>query len=141
MSSKKQKEKKKKEREKTVRTKILKQRANLRAERKLKKQEDLMDRLSEPILKPIVNDLEAIEEKEQKAVNIREQLEKNLKILEALEQEYDQEQQRRVELNQKLESEGHKSIREKLDALHQKALEVTGKTEEFEEIKNSFEEK
>ena len=67
-----------------------------------------------------------------------EQLKKNLEILEALEKEYEAEQNRRDNMNEQLESEGHKSMKEKLDALHEKALQLTNKAEEMAKAKEDF---
>ena len=64
---------------------------------------------------------------------IKEQLEKNLKILQALEDQYDLEQKNRTELNQRLESEGHFTLREKLDALHKNNLDSHGVSEDTKE--------
>jgi hypothetical protein len=44
--------------------------------------------------------------------------------LEALEAEYDQEQTLRQKVNEKLEEEGHTTIKAKLDAMHKKAKEI-----------------
>jgi len=131
MSSKKQqqKEKKKKNREKKVIEKLSKKRDLLRKERKAveiqRRQEEESQNLVHGKLKPIVNDYQKAEKvkanKEQSALS---QLEKNLKILEALENEYDREASMRNEVNKSLESEGHLTMSEKMDALHKKALEI-----------------
>ena len=53
-----------------------------------------------------------------------EKLKKNLEILRELEQQYEQEQAVRKNLNDKLESEGYLTMKEKMDALHEKALKT-----------------
>jgi lipoate-protein ligase A len=44
--------------------------------------------------------------------------------LKNLEQEYENEQSNRKNINDKLESEGYKTMKEKMDALHEKALSM-----------------
>lgn len=126
--------KKRKNREKVAKEKILSRRNALRLERKKRNQEKAAEYEANMIVhgkpKPIINDPEKMAEWEARQTKyVSEKLKKNLEILKALEQEYDQEQARRAEMNQKLESEGHKTMREKMDALHQKALALTGKGE------------
>jgi hypothetical protein len=129
MSSKKQKEKKKKNREKRVEQKIFVRREALRKERKTlelqRRQEEEAQDLVHGKLKPIVNDHSRFEEVKSKKERVAlDQLEKNLKILEALEEEYDKESKMRENINEVLESEGHLTMAEKMDALHKKALEM-----------------
>lgn len=66
------------------------------------------------------------------------QLEKNAKILKALEEEYATEHGRKAELNQQLEAEGFKTLEEKLNHLHDKLVqdqkEEAGETEEVAEV-------
>lgn len=129
MSSKKQKEKKKKDRERRVEEKIFVRREALRKERKTlelqRRQEEEAQDLVHGKPKPIVNDYSRVEEvKAKKEKTALEQLEKNLKILEALEEEYDRESKMRENINEALESEGHLTMAEKMDALHKKALEM-----------------
>ena len=143
MSNQKQKEKKKKNHERASRAKVLQRREELRVEKKLAYEEERKRQEIEfaaygkqqPI---IVDEKKAAERDAMKSAAVAEQLKKNLEILEALEQEYDQEHQRRTEVNQKLESEGYISIKDKMDALHQKALEMTGKAEELAEAREKY---
>lgn len=143
MTTKKQKEKKKKDREKESHAKVIRRREFMRAQRKLAQEEERVrkeiDNLSNGKLKPIIVDEKAAEERDAaKTRAISEQLKKNLEILEALEQEYEQEQNSKIEVNQKLESEGYMSIKQKMDALHQKALEMTGKAELLSEAQKEY---
>jgi hypothetical protein len=136
MGTKKIKERKKKKRAEVAKTRVLKQREELRQERKATRLQERMEREADLIVhgrpKPIINDPYRVAESEAaRAKKVKQQLDHNLAILEALEREYDQEQARRSELNSQLEEEGHCTIREKMDALHQKALEITGKAEEL----------
>lgn len=141
MSSKKQKEKKKKDREKKVEEKVFKRREALRKERKTlemqQRQEQEADNLVRGKLKPIVNDFKKVEEiKSNKEQNALSQLQKNLQILEALEKEYDREKALRNQINETLEAEGHMTMSEKMEALHQKALEFAKQKEIAEESEN-----
>jgi len=54
-------------------------------------------------------------------------LEKNIKILKALEEEYKREQESRENLNEELKAEGFDSLEEKMNAIHAKAVENLGK--------------
>lgn len=53
------------------------------------------------------------------------QVEHNAEILKALEEEYEQERAQRQELNEELESQGHKTLEDKLRALSQAAMQGT----------------
>lgn len=98
-------------------------------------------------MKPFIkNDASALNEvisqiKENKEEEVKAKLEHNLKILEALEEEYDKENEARKELNQKLENEGYKTIKEKMDALHKKALELEGVAQDMEQAQKEFDER
>ena len=54
------------------------------------------------------------------------------------EKEYDEEQKNRIEINESLEAQGFSSIKEKMDAIHQQALEMTGKAEESAVAKKEY---
>jgi hypothetical protein len=73
---------------------------------------------------PIIND----EAKRDAAIKAR--LERNLKILEALEKEYQQEQAQRKEVNAKLEGEGAMTLKEKLEYLNKMAKQDGSLTQE-----------
>lgn len=145
MTSKKQKEKKKKEREKIAKNRVLKRREALRKQKKELAMEQKQEKLAEesaygkqkPFLK---NDTSVLSEvlKENKEEEIRKKIEHNLKILEALEQEYDIENSQRKEINQKLENEGFMTMKEKMDALHRRALELEGKSTELEQAQKEY---
>lgn len=66
-----------------------------------------------PYVKP--ETIEAVEGMEE--VRIKKQLEHNMQILQALEEEYVNEMEAKKELNEALEKEGHMTLKEKLDAL------------------------
>lgn len=136
MASQKQKEKKKKERERIAHQRVLRRREALRAQRKLQYEEELKHQEAHDIVngkpQPILKDPAAIARRAAaQAKAVSDKLKKNLEVLEALEKEYEAEQAARAEMNTKLEAEGHKTMREKMDALHQKALAMTGKAEEL----------
>ena len=136
MATQKQKEKKKKEREKVAKERVMRRREQLRKDRKIVAEEKRKEQEAHDIVhgrpQPILKDPAAIAQREAAQARIvSEKLKKNLEILEALEREYDAEQATRAEMNTKLESEGHTTMREKMDALHKKALAMTGKAEEL----------
>jgi len=150
MTSKKQKERKKKNREKIAKDRVLRRRETLRKQRKQAMEEKLNELQAEENAfgkqKPFVkNDASALNEvvsveKEKRAEELNSKLEHNLKILEALEEEYDRESETRKEINQKLENEGHMTMKEKMDALHQKALELEGIAGQMEQAQKEFDE-
>lgn len=141
MTSKKQKERKKKAREQIARMRVLSRRVKLRKERKeiLEQQQkeeharQIVHGKSMPFVKMTQEEREVQEAA--RAMVVKTKLEENMQILEALEQEYDAEQASRDHVNAQLEAEGHKSMKEKMDALHEKALKITGKDKELEEAR------
>lgn len=140
MANQKQKEKKKKERERKAHARVLRRREALRMQRKkeqeMERQAELEYELKNGKRQPIISDpVKLAELEKRRAENAKANLEKNMKILEALEAEFEQEQAQRKEVNEKLESEGHKSIREKMDALHKKALEMQGLADKLAKAK------
>lgn len=52
---------------------------------------------------------------------IKAKLQHNMEILKALQDEYEADQQRRKEVNEKLEAEGHKTLKEKMDHINEVA--------------------
>lgn len=139
------KDKKKKERALKVRKKLDKQYEKLVKERKLQEEEILKEKMAQELgygkPRPIVRDEKKREEIETQKHNfVSERLKKNLELLEALEAEYDQEHSQREEVNAKLEGEGHLSIKDKMNALHQRALEMEGLTYKLAEAKKNFDE-
>lgn len=134
MANQKQKDKKKKERERLVKARVLVRRETLRKERKKEKEDQQRFEEAQAIMHgkpmPIIKNPEVAAQREAvRAQAVSDRLKQNLEILEALEREYEAEQAARAEMNDKLESEGHKTMREKMDALHQKALVMTGKAQ------------
>lgn len=144
MATQKQKDKKRKDREKVVKAKILSRRESLRKERKKESDNDRREQAELVAIhgkpKPYRKNTQQLspEQEAERVQTVKNQLENNLKILEALEQEYEAEQTARSDTNAGLEAEGHMTMREKMDALHQKALEATGKAEELAAAKNQI---
>jgi hypothetical protein len=146
MNSEKLKQKKKKDRERAAKAKVLAKREVIRKERKTAIQDYAKEKEAHEIVHgkqmPIITNPQKLAEREAlHAKEVAEKLKKNLEILEALEKEYEEEESRRAAMNESLEAEGHKTMREKMDALHKKALEMTGKAEEYAKaFENSDEE-
>jgi len=107
---------KKKDRAKEVRKKVLRRRERIRAERKAEeaKERELEAQYEATKPMPLCND------PEKRVAQIKERLEKNMAILEALEKEYLEETNRKGNLNKELEEEGAITLAEKLDALGKK---------------------
>lgn len=124
MTTKKQKERKKKERQKIAKERVLRRRTAMQAMRKEDAKKAKLEKTLSPKAQPIVNDpfLREMREKS-RTDSVQAQIEKNFQLLQALEEEYDKEQAMRKQINDNLESEGHLTFKEKLDALEQKALE------------------
>ena len=59
-----------------------------------------------------------------------------MEILRNLEQEYEREQASRKEINDRLESEGYMTMKDKMDALHEKALKMQRVADDLEEAAN-----
>jgi len=143
MANQKQKEKKKKNRERIAKVRVMYRREVLRKERKVEKEEQRKFEEAQTImhgkLMPVISDPALLAQREAAhAKAVSDKLKQNLQILEALEQEYEAEQATRAAMNDKLESEGHKTMREKMDALHQKALHMTGKAEALAQAEEDY---
>jgi len=120
--------KKKKDREKRVKEKVTAKRMAVRKDNKRKKEEEALfdaeasqfDRI-EPYRKPDIPsaDLESVFEKideteEEKNARILTQLEHNMEILQALEEEHLLEKMKQEEVNQRLEDAGCHTMEEKM---------------------------
>jgi hypothetical protein len=143
MATQKQKEKKKKERERIAHARVVRRREALRAQRKAQLEEERKQQEAHDIVhgkpQPIIKDPAVLAQRAAaQAKAVSEKLKRNLEVLEALEKEYEAEQAARAEINTKLEAEGHKTMREKMDALHQKALAMTGKAEELAQAAEEY---
>lgn len=143
MPKQKLKDKKKKERAKKVQAKLQRRRDYMTQER-LKREEEMVRERTAYELEhgrpmPIITDpakLAIVQARKQQAIN--DKLKKNLEILEALEAAYDEEHARRAEVHERLESEGHMSIKDKMAALHQKALEMQGLANKLTEAQEEY---
>ena len=94
--------------------------------------------------KPILNDdlqasgdITALEA-ENHNKSIKERLEHNSKILEALADQYDEEQKEKNDINKKLESEGAESFHDKMDLIADKAEQIINKKNKSAKIKGKF---
>jgi hypothetical protein len=120
--SKKQQERKKKNREKIARARVLARRKHIRDTMKKEKQDQIRFEteyeLKNGKQKPFVKNIDPEQEKI-KSENIKNKLERNMKLLEALEQEYIREQKEREE-NTKL-TEGM-DLKEKIKTIAEKNL-------------------
>lgn len=121
---------KKKKREKIAKERVLRRREQIRAVRKEDERKARLERELSPKQIPIVNDPAAREMREKsRADAAKAQIEKNLELLKSLEEEYDKEHALREQVNKDLENEGHMSMKDKLDALHKKALAIKDQKE------------
>lgn len=79
-------------------------------------------RAYQKMLNKDVKERQALQEmsEEEREEYIQQRLEHNLQVLAALEEEYERENNRREDLNNRLEAEGFNTIEEKLNALKEK---------------------
>jgi hypothetical protein len=122
MATKKQIEKKKKAREQKGRARVAAQRHKMSVVKKNDRRQAMLDKKFKEKIVPFVKDPEkrkAIEEAE--ANKSRQKIEKNMEILKALEDEYLKEQEQKKILNDTLEAEGYITLKDKVNALEEKA--------------------
>lgn len=130
--SKKQQEKKKKLREEIAKKRVLARRSALRKQASDNLKSSRLEKKFRTKIQPIIKDEEKRKMIEQsKNDHILSKLEKNAEILRALEDEYLSEVNYKKQINEQLESEGHMTFKEKMDALNEKA--VKNMTEEQKE--------
>lgn len=115
--------KKRKERQKKSKEKVLRRREAIRRDRKEEMKKIMLEKSVQPKQNPIVNMKKIDATVNNKDEKIKEQLLKNQEILKALEQEFLNEQKNRESLVGDLESEGHGTLQEKLNAMHKKVVE------------------
>ena len=68
---------------------------------------------------------------------IQEHLDRNMEVLQALEQEYMEAQKSREGLHEELEAEGYASLEEKMEALKQKAMSLASSVQESQLLNES----
>ena len=120
MASKEQKKlKKKKAREKQAHARVLARRATLRAEAKEKREEEKLDRRIKK-LKNKMDEFDFHHEEEYKGLTSKTlgQLEENVKILQTLESEWQEQDDARRNLAEQMDAEGNLTLEDKLRALH-----------------------
>lgn len=124
MSKEQKKFQKKKDRERRVRRQVLLEREAIRApereERKFQKKLKRVERLKKDMGRLNVWADELFLKMDDKTLS---QLEHNAKILKALEEEYRDEHDRKVALNEELEAKGVHTLEEKLEHLHGRIVE------------------
>ncbi len=147
MSKKKQKEKKARKHKERAKQNVLARREKAREETRQQREDDRLKRKYEIKVAPIRNTPELKRQEAEKTrrpqnivskqptffqkgvddrqiatdSRIRERLEHNMQILEALEAAMQAEDENRKQLQEQLEGEGHDTMREKLDAIGEKA--------------------
>jgi len=122
MATKKQFEKKKKAREQKGRARVAAERHKMSAVKKDGRRQAMLDKKFREKIVPFVKDPEkrkVMEEAEAKKA--RQKIEKNMEILKALEDEYLKEKDQKRILNETLEAEGHITLKDKINALEEKA--------------------
>ena len=117
---------KRKAREKTVRKKVLQQREELRAERKVMEEEKrkeferyVIEHGRTPPALPGNPEL-AAEKEAERARKAADKIAKNLELLRNLQSEFEKEQEMRRQLHEGLEAEGYSTLKEKMEAIAEK---------------------
>ena len=124
MTTKRQQERKKKAREAKAKARVESRRHKLSIATKEHRKGEKLNRKFREKIAPHIKDPEKkkrMEELEnQKSL---QRLEKNMQILKALEEEYEQNREQKKIINEQLESEGHLTLKDKVQALEAKARE------------------
>lgn len=130
MATKKQKERKEKERKEKAKKRILARRKKIRDQYGQDKKAARLDRKFRTKQKPFIKD-EIKRETMEKINNekVLSKLEKNAELLKFLESEYERELNNKKIINEKLESEGHVTLEEKMSALEKKIKENMSESE------------
>jgi hypothetical protein len=122
MATKKQLERKKKAREQKAKARVASRRHKLDVARREESRGARLERKFREKTKPIVNNPEAKRRIEEAEESSRlKKLENNARILKALEEEYEKERNEKRAINERLESEGHHTLQDKIGALENKA--------------------
>lgn len=121
MSINKIRERKKQKKEKESRVKAARRREKVQAENRARKKDQQAAERARRKINPIRPYVKDPNKAKVRAEEVLAQLEKNLQILEALEEEYLREEEAKKKLNEELEAEGLTTLKEKLDALEKKA--------------------
>jgi hypothetical protein len=122
MATKKQLEKKKKAREAKAKARVEARRHKLDILKKEERRGDKLNNKFREKIAPFIKNSDA-KKKYEELENKKsiEKLEKNMQILKALEDEYLKEKESKKRLNDDLEAEGHLTLKEKINALEEKA--------------------
>jgi hypothetical protein len=112
--SKKLQEKKKKRRERKAKRTVLERREQMRKRLRHEHKVDVDIKKNKEKLEPYISP-------EKKKLRVQKQIEANMEILRKLEEDYKNEQDTRKQINDKLESEGHKTLQEKVAAMAKEA--------------------
>ena len=126
MATKRQQERKKKAREQKGRARVESRRHKMNEIKRQERRSTSIERKFRDKVAPIVNDPEKkalLDEADKKKVS--ERLQHNMEILKALEEEYERDATKKKELNERLESEGHITLKDKVNALEASAREAS----------------
>lgn len=129
MATKRQLERKKKAREAKGKARVAARRHKIQEAIRGERRSSALDRKFREKIAPIVNDpgkKAAIAEADKK--RIEERLQRNMEILKALEEEYERDMAAKKEINERLESEGHHTLKDKMNALEAAARVSDGES-------------
>ena len=127
---------KRKAREKDAKKSVLAKRTEIRAKRKEEREEEKQERRIDKLQR----DLHQMDQHFEKAAlqaasnDTLAQLEKNVQILRALEEEYEKEAEAKKAINEDLESKGYVTLDEKMQALQQAVLEEAKTADEARSV-------
>ena len=129
MSKKQQQERKKKAKERETKAKLLARKLALVKQKKRDREVDRDVRAMRDRIVPIINP-------DKDKLRKQKQLERNLQMLKALEEEYKKEQEIWARMNKKLEEQGALTLQEKMDMMGKEATELAEKAETLVEKTN-----
>ena len=132
MSKQKQRARKKKERERDAKEKVSRRRT---AKRKKTSRDKALDKemmSNLPKLQPFMREDTKKRKEEEMKESIKNQLEHNMAVLEALEEEYDKEQGDRNDLNKELEEKGMFTVEQKLKYMEHKVQQQQAELQKIE---------
>jgi len=129
MATKRQLERKKKAREAKGKARVAARRHKMQEAIRGERRSSALDRKFREKIAPIVNDpgkKAAIAEADKK--RIQERLQRNMEILKALEEEYERDMAAKKDINDRLESEGYHTLKDKMNALEAAARASDGES-------------
>lgn len=129
MATKRQLERKKKAREAKGKARVVARRLKIQEALRVERRSSTLEKKFREKIAPIVKSPEkkaSMAEVEKKRISDR--LQHNMEILKALEDEYERDMAKKQEINERLEAEGHLTLKDKMNALEAAARKSDGES-------------